>query len=395
MIVLEYRLKGKLKQYQAIDEAIRTCQFIRNKSIRYWMDNKKVNKYDLSKLSTKLGKEFDFAKRLNSTARQSSAERAWAAISRFYENCQKNIKGKKGFPKFSKLTRSVEYKQSGWKLDNKTRKHISFTDKNNIGRLKLIGSRDIYFYQPEQIKRVRLVKRADGYYVQFCISIEIKEYIPATGKTLGLDVGLNKFYTDSNGFSIPNPRFYRTSEARLKKAHRAVSKKKKGSANRKKAIKKLGKQYLKISRQRNDHAVKLARCVVRSNDLIAYEDLRIKNLVKNHCLSKSINDAGWYQFRVKLEYFGKKFGKVTVAVSPNYTSQKCSNCGAIVKKSLSTRTHICKYKCELDRDHNAAINILELALATVGHTGNSILNMVKACGEDTPIIIGSDTCNSK
>ncbi len=395
MIVIEYKLKGKSKQYQAIDEAIRTCKFIRNKSIRYWMDNKKVNKYDLSKLSTKLGKEFDFANRLNSTARQSSAERAWGAISRFYDNCKKKIPGKKGFPKFSKRTRSVEYKQSGWKLDNKTKKHIIFTDKNNIGRLKLVGSRDIYFYPPNQIKRVRIIRRADGYYAQFCISIEVKEYIPATGKTLGLDVGLKEFYTDSNGQSIPNPRFYRASETRLKKAHRAVSKKKKGSANRKKAIKKLGKQYLKISRQRNDHAVKLARCVVQSNDLIAYEDLRIKNMVKNHCLSKSINDAGWYQFRVKLEYFGKKFNKVTVAVSPNYTSQKCSNCGAIVKKSLSTRTHICQCGCELDRDHNAAINILESALATVGHTGSSILDMVNASGEDTSIIIGSNTCNSK
>lgn len=232
MIVIEYKLKGKFKQYQAIDKAIRTCQFIRNKSIRYWMDNQKVNKYDLSKLSTKLGKEFDFAKLLNSTARQSSAERAWSAISKFYENCRKKTPGKKGFPKFSKRTRSVEYKQSGWKLDNKTKKHIIFTDKNNIGRLKLVGSRDIYFYQPEQIKRVRLLRRADGYYVQFCISIEVKEYIPATGKTIGLDVGLKEFYTDSNGISVPNPRFYRIGEARLKKAHRRVSKKKKGSATR-------------------------------------------------------------------------------------------------------------------------------------------------------------------
>lgn len=395
MIVIEYKLKGKFKQYQAIDKAIRTCQFIRNKSIRYWMDNQKVNKYDLSKLSTKLGKEFDFAKLLNSTARQSSAERAWSAISKFYENCRKKTPGKKGFPKFSKRTRSVEYKQSGWKLDNKTKKHITFTDKNNIGRLKLVGFRDIYFYQPEQIKRVRLLRRADGYYVQFCISIEVKEYVPATGKTIGLDVGLKEFYTDSNGISVPNPRFYRIGEARLKKAHRRVSKKKKGSTNRKKAINKLAKQHLKISRQRNDHAVKLARCVVKSNDLVAYENLRIKNLVKNHCLSKSINDAGWYQFRVKLEYFGKKFDKVTVAVQPNYTSQKCSNCGAIVKKSLSIRTHICQCGCELDRDHNAAINILESALATVGHTGSSILDMVNASGEDTSIIIGSNTCNSK
>ena len=105
------------------------------------------------------------------------------------------------------------------------------------------------------------------------------------------------------------------------------------------------------------HAVKLARCVVQSNDLISYEDLRIKNLVKNHCLAKSINDASWYQFRVWLEYFGKVFRRVTVAVNPQYTSLECSSCGEIVKKSLSTRTHICKCGCVMDRDENAARNI--------------------------------------
>ncbi|GAL94108.1 transposase, IS605 OrfB family [Microcystis aeruginosa NIES-44] len=93
--------------------------------------------------------------------------------------------------------------------------------------------------------------------------------------------------------------------------------------------------------------------------MIAYEDLRVKNLVKNHCLAKSINDAAWYQFREWIEYFGVKFGKITIAVSPNYTSQNCSNCGETVKKSLSTRTHQCKCGCVLDRDENAAINILK------------------------------------
>jgi putative transposase len=102
--------------------------------------------------------------------------------------------------------------------------------------------------------------------------------------------------------------------------------------------------------------------------------LRIKNLVKNHCLAKSINDAGWYQFRKWLEYFGVKFGRVTVAVNPAYTSLECSNCGAIVKKSLSTRTHICECGFVMDRDRNAAINILKLALSTVGHTGTWILD---------------------
>ncbi|NER86353.1 MAG: transposase [Moorea sp. SIO3A2] len=117
-----------------------------------------------------------------------------------------------------------------------------------------------------------------------------------------------------------------------------------------------------------------ARCVIRSNDLVAYEDLRVKNLVKNHCLAKSINDAGWYQFRKWLEHFGTKFDRITVAVNPAYTSQNCSECGEVVKKSLSTRTHICKCGCQLDRDHNAAINIRNRAISTTGHVGTWILN---------------------
>ncbi|NEP20606.1 MAG: transposase [Moorea sp. SIO3I6] len=124
-----------------------------------------------------------------------------------------------------------------------------------------------------------------------------------------------------------------------------------------------------------------ARCVIRSNDLVAYEDLRVKNLAKNHCLAKSINDAGWYQFRKWMEHFGTKFGKVTVAVNPAYTSQNCSNCGEVVKKSLSTRTHACKCGCQLDRDHNAAINILKRALSTVGHTGTWVVKDLNASGE--------------
>jgi putative transposase len=104
--------------------------------------------------------------------------------------------------------------------------------------------------------------------------------------------------------------------------------------------------------------------------LVAYEDLKVRNLVKNKKLSKSISDAAWSMFRDWLEYFGKVFGVATVAVQPHYTSQNCSRCGNVVKKSLSTRTHRCgKCLLVLDRDWNAAINILELALRTVGHTG--------------------------
>ncbi|NEO66492.1 MAG: transposase, partial [Moorea sp. SIO4G2] len=260
--------------------------------------------------------------------------------------------------------------------------------KKGIGKLKLKGTWDLWRFDKKQIKRVRIVRRADGYYVQFCIQADNNEQLKPADATIGLDVGLKDFYTDSKGNTEPNPRFYRTGEKRLKFYQRRVSRKKKGSANRRKAINRLGRTHLKISRRREEHAKRLARCVIRSNDLVAYEDLRIKNLVKNHCLAKSINDAGWYQFRKWLEHFGDKFGRVTVAVNPAYTSQNCSNCGEVVKKSLSTRTHICKCGCQLDRDHNAAINILERALSTVGHTGTRIIDP-NACGEETSTVLGS------
>ncbi len=388
MIVLEFKVKGKTTQYSAIDEAIRTAQFVRNKCIRYWMDNRGVGQKELYRHNTLLRAEFPFVNALNSHACQVAVEWAYSSIARFYDNCRKSVSGKKGYPQFKKNSRSVEYKVSGWKL-SEDRRSINFIDKKGIGKLKLKGTRDLHFYQLEQIKRVRLVRRADGYYVQFLVRIDTeKADIRPTGRIVGLDVGLKEFYTDSNGHTEPNPKFYRTGEKRLKFRQRRVSRHNKGSANRKRAINRLGRVHLKISRQREEHAKRLAYCVIQSNDLVAYEDLRIKNLVKNHCLAKSINDVGWYQFRKWLEYFGVKFGKITVAVNPAYTSQECSKCGAMVKKSLSMRTHVCQCGFVLDRDWNAAINILKIALSTVGHTGTWILDP-NASGDSTSTEIGA------
>jgi putative transposase len=389
MLVFEFKAYGKANQYQAVDKGIRVTQFIRNKSIRLWMDKPKTSKYDLNKNCAVLAKEFDFANKLNSMARQAAAERAWASISRFYDNCRKKVPGKKGFPTFQKDCRSIEYKTSGWKLAD-DRKSITFTDKLGIGRLKMKGTRDLGFYSIDQINRVKLVKRADGYYVQFCIAIDRSEITETTGKAVGLDVGLNEFYTDSDGVKVENPRFLRKGEISLKRSQRIVSRKVKGSQNRIKARRVLSKCHLKISRQRKDHAVKLARCVITSNDVVAYEDLRIKNMVKNHCLAKSINDASWYQFRIWVEYFGKVFEKITIAVPPAYTSQECSSCGVIVKKTLSQRTHTCQCGCVMDRDHNAARNILSRGLSTVGHTGTFGLDPINAWGDETSTDVGEN-----
>lgn len=363
MLVLEYKVKAKKLQYLAIEEAVRTTQFIRNKCLRYWMDaprEAKIDRFALNKYSTELRNEFAFVADLNSMAVQASAERAWLSISRFYENCKKKVSGKKGYPRFQHDNRSVEYKTSGWRL-NPIKRRITITDKKGIGELKLLGKWDIQTYDVKAIKRVRLVRRADGYYCQFCIGVDASDPQPQTNNEIGLDVGLESFYTDSNGYQEPNPRFFKKAEKSVKQAQRRIYKKAKKSSGRRKARGIFARKHLRISRQRTEHAKRIARHVVKSNDLIAYENLMVRNLLKNHCLAKSISDVSWSIFRHWLEYNACKFGKLAVAVPPHYTSQKCSNCGVIVKKSLSTRTHVCSCGCSLHRDENAAINILNLA----------------------------------
>jgi putative transposase len=388
MLVFEAKLEGTQQQYERLDEAIRTARFVRNSCLRYWLDNLGIGKYELSAYCAVLAKEFPWAAKLNSQARQASAERAWSAIARFYDNCKKSKPGKKGFPRFKKHQThgSVEYKTTGYKLSF-DRRTITFTDGFEAGSFKLWGTRDLHFYQLKQIKRVRVVRRADGYYVQFLIDQERLEKRTPTGKTLGLDVGLTHFYTDSDGQTVENPRHLRKSQKALKRLNHRFSRTKKGSKNRAKARNRLSRKHLKVSRQRKDFAVKLARCVIQSSDLVAYEDLQVRNLVKNRKLAKSISDAAWSNFRQWLEYFGKVFGVVTVAVPPYYTSQNCSNCGEVVKKSLSQRTHRCVHcGVVLDRDKNAAINILELGLRTVGHTEtlNASGDIDRCIGEVTP-----------
>jgi putative transposase len=181
------------------------------------MDNRDIGRYELSAYCAVLAREFEWANNLNSMARQASAERAWSAISRFYDNCKKKVPGKKGYPQYKKEQThgSVEYKTSGWKL-SPDRRYITFSDGSRREPSLRWGTRDLHFYrqsptegdppaalahQLKQFKRVRVVRRADGYYVQFCIDQERLEKREPTFKTVGIDVGLNHFYTDSDGLT--------------------------------------------------------------------------------------------------------------------------------------------------------------------------------------------------
>ena len=194
---------------------------------------------------------------------------------------------------------------------------------------------------------------------------DITPQLEPTKKCVGLDMGLRYLYADSNNNVEEDPKYYRKAEKRLNKLNRRKSKKfrkgKKQSNNYIKARIKYAKGHLKVSRQREELAKSLALRLIQSNDLIAYEDLKVKNLVRNQKLAKSINDAGWSQLRKWIEYFGVKYGRLTIAVNPAYSSQECFNCGKLIKKSLSVRTHVCSCGYIEDRDTMAALNILKKA----------------------------------
>ena len=269
-----------------MDEAIRTAQFIRNKAIRYWIDNQGVDKSRLYKLSKELASEFPFVNKLNSSARQASAEIAWTSIVGTlhnknanvptYRRCKEKAK-KKGYPKFKKHYRSVEYKQSGYKLSDDCM-FITFTDKFKSGNFSLYcnsETREDLFRS--KINRVRIVRRADGYYCQFCIDANRKESGNYTGDVIGIDLGIKYFYKDQHDNAVVYPQYLRQSEKKLKRRQRQLSKKfvkgkKPQPNNYHKARKRLGLCHLKVSRQRKDWSIKQARCVVASNDVVVYVD---------------------------------------------------------------------------------------------------------------------------
>ena len=165
MLVWEAKLEGTKEQYQKLNEAIGTARFVQNICQRQWIDKKDISKYELSVYWAVLASQLEFAKNLNSMAGQARTERAWSVISCFYDNCKKHKPRKKGYPRFKKEQThgSVEYETSGWKLSEKWRS-ITLSDCLKPGTFKRQGTCDLHFYQQKQIKRVRVVRRADGYY---------------------------------------------------------------------------------------------------------------------------------------------------------------------------------------------------------------------------------------
>ena len=253
---------------------------------------------------------------------------------------------------------------------------------SKIGRIAVKWSRPLEGI----VKTVTITHEADGWYVGFSCMDVPTEPLPLTGQETGIDVGVKVFLITAQGNVVENPRHYRRAERDLQKAQRRVARRKKGSKRRKKAAQVLAKKHQKVRRQRQDFHHKTALDLVRRYDVIYLEDLHIANMSKRPApqpdgrgghqpngasrkagLNKSIQDAGWAQFRTVLEGKAAYAGRRVVAVPPAYTSQDCSGCGERVEKSLSVRTHVCT-SCGLilDRDENAARNIQRAGQALQG-----------------------------
>ena len=268
----------------------------------------------------------------------------------FFHRLQRGDKA--GFLRFQGRDRchSFTFKQDG----NGTQRENGCLVLAKIGRVAVRWSRPL----AGTPKTVTRCKAADGWYVAISCAEVPCTPLPLTGQETGIDLGLASFATLTAGSQIANPRLFRVVEMNLKRAQRRVSRRKKGSHRRRKAVRLLAKKHLKVKRQRTDFHHTSALVLVQQSDTISHEALPTANLLKNHHVAKSSTDAAWSGFLGLLSFTAADAGKTVGAVPPAYTAQACSGCGVLVSKGLSVRWHLgpdCGTR--LHRDHNAALNI--------------------------------------
>jgi len=332
-----------------------------------------VGRYDQQKMFPQWSKDFPEVKAVHSQVLQNVAVRVDLAFRAFFQRVKE---GKTpGFPRLKGKGQydSITYPQSGFKIGDST-VSISMFGKQVQVKAKL--------HRPVLGKVKTCTVRRYGSKWFVCFSAEQPDaFLPPSSEAVGLDAGLNSFMALSNGEFLDNPRFFRKDEKALAKAGRKQAKTKKRSRDkitceRRKANKVLSRIHERIRSRRHDFVHQTARRLVNRFGIIAVEKLNVKNMLGNHCLAKSISDASWSLFRTVLTHKAESAGREVIAVNPAYTSQDCSACGyrpdgleGRTKKKLSERWHFCPMcTASLDRDTNAAINILALARNQSGIT---------------------------
>lgn len=373
----KFRLYPNKEQSELINKTFGCSRFVANfamaqqkKEEQYWTitnelvqqgfltennyKTKFFNKAQSVKALPQLKKHYTWLKEVDAVALQASIESVADAYSRYYK--KQNDK-----PKFKSKKNPVQSYTT--KLNNGNIKilnrHIQLP---KLGLVRFTNTREVN----GTIKRATISRNPSGkYFVSLLVETEVNQ-LPKSNSNTGIDVGLAKFATLSNGVQYDNPKFFQSLEKKLAKEQCILSRRTKGGSNWNKQRIKVARIHEKIANCRTDYLQKLSTEIVKSHDIIGMEDLKVKKMQQDKDLAKGISEVSWYQFRTMIEYKAKWYGKKLVLVDPSYTSQKCNHCGHTEKSNrVSQSKFVCKSCGHKDNaDVNAAKNIESLALAS-------------------------------
>ncbi len=371
----KFRISPTEKQIGKLEWTLRRCKELYNAALQerrdaYKMCGVSVSYYTQNKQLPEIKEIREEYRDIHSQVLQDVLTRVDKAMDNFFRRVKNGEKP--GYPRFKSGDRydSFTYTQSGFEI---VKGKLSLS---KIGHVKIKLHREIV----GTIKTCTIKRESDHWYVIFTTEYERDPspiYHPTT-REVGVDLGINSFAAISDGTFIENPRYYRNEEEKIQAAHKKIARRKKGSHRRNRAKRELSRLYRKVRNKRRDFLHKQSRKLVNENAVVVFEDLQVDNMTKrpkpkqdengNYLpngaaakggLNKSILDAGWSAFVALCASKAEEAGCTVVKVAPHDTSQVCSACGCVVKKDLSVRWHSCPHcGCELDRDHNAACNIL-------------------------------------
>jgi putative transposase len=355
----KYRIYPTRKQIKKLNETLHECRWLYNhllegRKTTYEQEGKTLSLYAQQETFSILKTERPSLKGVHSQVLQNVAVRVDLAFKAFLRRCKAG--GTPGYPRFRGADRydSFTYPQSGFSITHDDRVCLS-----QVGTIKMVYHRPI-----KGMLKTCTIERSstDKWYV--CFSVECKpERLPDTPEQVGIDVGLKTFATLSNAEEIENPRFFRKEEKALAKVQRKHSKLAKGTQERRKHRKVVARVHERVKFRRENFTHQNSRQIVDRYGVICVEDLTVNRMVHNHCLAKSISDAAWSQFFSQLFAKAEEAGRIAVKINPAYTTQDCSRCHHRQKMPLSKRVYHCPCcLLTLDRDHNAALNILALGL---------------------------------
>lgn len=356
----KFRIYPNKQQEAMLDLTLEICRHLWNNALAdrkaIWEQEGKTRSYeDQAYILTQEKQRYPELYGVHAHVLQDVLRRLKKAFDNFFRRVKQGAK-EKGYPRFKGKGRynSFTYPESGFRLEG-----------SKLRLSKIPGTIRTFIHRPIEGRIKTCTIKRDGTGCWFVIFTTDREYpVKVEPKTaIGVDLGISHAVTTSDGRYFDYPKYYVQAEKKNRAAEKSLHRKKLGSNNRKKAKVKLARIGKKVTNLREEFLHQVSRKLVDSADLIVFEDLNINGMLKNHCLAKHIQDVSWGKLIRFTQSKAERAGKCVVLVDPRDTSQKCSGCGTVVRKELSERVHKCP-ACglKLDRDHNAALNILTLGL---------------------------------